>query len=373
MNLIFVRARLGRLRVVVASLATSLLALGVALGPLATTDAHALDLKGPPCPAGGTGANCFALAFPGGETIALNPYARFTEQLAMQGKQQGTTWQLRLDQTDGSFGIVNRAFGKCLEVRGAAVEEWNIVQAADCQVTPTQKWYFHPSGTGFMIRSASSGRCLEPWKGSLLRPGYPVGAMACTAAATQRWTLPGWTAAPTPRDLAVTYAAKTCEATPTACSWDMKSEAPAAPVPAECVSLPWYNNSPGPATHTFGLAKTTGWSNELTSQFETAFESGSAPSLIAKVTVKLTVSYKTVWSRSETVNNQMTYTIPAGQYGWITLNKIARKVTGLWTFSAGEFPWTAYDTVSVPIAHDSSGRSTTYGINAGPQPPACRS
>ncbi|MFE6750736.1 hypothetical protein ACFVGM_33125 [Kitasatospora purpeofusca] len=37
------------------------------------------------------------------------------------------------------------------------------------------------------------------------------------------------------------------------------------------------------------------------------------------------------------------------QCGWVTLNKIAREVSGLWTFSAGELPWTAYDIVSVPI------------------------
>ncbi|MFD7417632.1 ricin-type beta-trefoil lectin domain protein, partial [Kitasatospora purpeofusca] len=359
------------LRTVVACLATSLLALGLAVGPLATTDARALDLKGPPCPAGGTGSTCFSIGFAGGQAVALNPYAYFTQQLTMQNKGEGTTWQLRPDRTDGTFGIVNRAFGKCLEVRGSSDEAWNFVYAADCQVKPEQKWYFHPNGGGFMIRAVSSGRCLAPWEGDL-RAGYPIGATACGAVASQRWAF-GWNTAPSPRDFALAYAAKKCEAAPTSCSWDMKSEAPAAPVPAECVSVPWYNNTSTPSTHTYSVLKTSGWSNELGSSFESAFESGSAASLISKVTVKLTVSFKTVWSGSESVNNQVTYSVPPGQYGWVTLNKIARRVTGVWTFSAAELPWTANDTVSVPIVHDPSGQSTVYALNTDPKPPVCRS
>ncbi len=281
------RARFDLLRTVVACLATSLLALGITVGPLATTDARALDLKGPPCPAGGTGSTCFSIGFAGGQTVALNPYAYFTQQLTMQNKGEGTTWQLRLDRTDGTFGIVNRAFGKCLEVRGSSDEAWNFVYGADCQVKPEQKWYFHPNGGGFMIRAVTSGRCLAPWEGDL-RAGCPIGAAACRAVASQRWAF-GWNTAPSPRDFALAYAAKKCEAAPTSCSWDMKSEAPAAPG------------------------------------------------------------------------------------GWVTLNKIARKVTGVWTFSAAELPWTAYDTVPVPIVHDRSGQSTVYALNTDPKPPVCRS
>ncbi|MET9616742.1 hypothetical protein [Kitasatospora indigofera] len=151
----------------------------------------------------------------------------------------------------------------------------------------------------------------------------------------------------------------------------MESESAAAPLPSECASEPWYNQTSAPSSHTFTLEKTSGWSNELGSQVETEFETGTVTALIAKVTVRLTVSYKSVWSGSAGVSNQGTYTVAPGQYGWITLSKVARKVTGTWTFSVDDLPWTANDAVAVPIAHDPGGLSTVYTLNTGDKPPVC--
>ncbi|MCX5214475.1 hypothetical protein OG689_35345 [Kitasatospora sp. NBC_00240] len=80
-----------------------------------------------------------------------------------------------------------------------------------------------------------------------------------------------------------------------------------------------------------------------------------------------------VRSGSTSVNNQGTYPVQPGQYGWITLSKVARKVTGTWTFSAGDLPWKADDTVALPVAHDPGGLSTVYSINSGDKPPVCKS
>ncbi|MFD5088480.1 RICIN domain-containing protein [Kitasatospora sp. NPDC058406] len=338
---------------------------------MATTDAHAVDLKGAPCAAGDS-SNCFGMTSRLGAELVLNPYAYFTDQLMLDGRGQGAKWRLRVNQSDGTFGLVNNTFGKCLEVRGSSAEAWNFVYAADCQEKPAQKWYFHPSGSDFLLRNVSSGRCLDTWGGNKV-PATPVGATSCKGSVSQQWFFGNWTTEPTPKQYASAYAVKKCEASPATCSWDMKSEAPAAPMPSECVSEAWYNSTSAPTSHTFTMENTTGWSNELGSQVEAEFESGTVASLIAKVTVRLTVSYKSIWSGSKTVNNQGTYTVPPGQYGWITLNKVARKVTGTWTFSANDLPWKANDTVAVPIAHDPNGLSTIYTINTGEKPPVCSS
>lgn len=75
----------------------------------------------------------------------------------------------------------------------------------------------------------------------------------------------------------------------------------------------------------------------------------------------LTTSH--VWNGSTTVNNQVTVTVPQQQYGWVTLAELAKKVTGTWTFDARGIPWTADDTVTVPLAHDPTGGATLYIAN----------
>ncbi|MGW6917996.1 hypothetical protein ACWGB8_29905 [Kitasatospora sp. NPDC054939] len=106
------------------------------------------------------------------------------------------------------------------------------------------------------------------------------------------------------------------------------------------------------------------------SEVEVGFETGEIGSLIAKVTAKLKVSYKHVWTGSESVANQTKFVVPPGNYGWVTLSKISRKVTGTWTFDLNGSPWTANDTISVPL-ESSDGARTVYTAHASDTPPVC--
>jgi hypothetical protein len=63
---------------------------------------------------------------------------------------------------------------------------------------------------------------------------------------------------------------------------------------------------------------------------------------------------------SQTLGNTVTIPVPAGEYGWVELAELATQVTGTWTFDVGGFPWTANDTVTVPLTTDSAGGASVY-------------
>ncbi len=46
-------------------------------------------------------------------------------------------------------------------------------------------------------------------------------------------------------------------------------------------------------------------------------------------------------------------------------------VTGSWTFDARGFPWTADDTVTVPVKDDPAGGATLYIANTSPTFTSC--
>ncbi|MBC3841008.1 hypothetical protein GXW82_14150 [Streptacidiphilus sp. 4-A2] len=65
-------------------------------------------------------------------------------------------------------------------------------------------------------------------------------------------------------------------------------------------------------------------------------------------------------SVSQTLGNTLTIPVPAGQYGWVALSELATQVTGNWTFDLGGFPWSAADSVSVPLTTDPTGGASVY-------------
>ncbi|MFE2728434.1 RICIN domain-containing protein [Kitasatospora sp. NPDC059327] len=310
----------------------------------------------------------------------MDPKASGPHQVVLKPNATGENrgWRLSVDRRDGTFEIVNKTLGSCLGTDRSWSSDagtWEYLFASTCRAKAGQKWYFHPTASGyFMIRNVENGRCLDAWDENY-GSGSGVVVSNCWGPAKQKWhfRLSLW-AQPTPGvrpiDLAVDHAAKQCQAAPDSCSWNMQSEGPAAPLPTSCEAAPWYNDTPNPMEHTFSLTKTTGFSNEVGSELEVGFETGEISSLIAKVTTKLKVSYKHVWTGSESVGSQSKFIVPAGQYGWVTLSKLSRKVTGTWTFDLNGSPWTANDTITVPIAN-SDGASTFYSAHTSATPPLC--
>ena len=55
----------------------------------------------------------------------------------------------------------------------------------------------------------------------------------------------------------------------------------------------------------------------------------------------------------------------------VTLAEVARKVTGSWTFDTHGFPWTADDTITVPVTSDPNAGPTLYIANTSPTFTSC--
>ncbi|MGW3078717.1 MULTISPECIES: hypothetical protein [unclassified Kitasatospora] len=50
----------------------------------------------------------------------------------------------------------------------------------------------------------------------------------------------------------------------------------------------------------------------------------------------------------------------------VTLSELATKATGTWTFDAQGFPWTADDTITVPLKYDANGGASIYSARTRP-------
>ncbi|GAA1970408.1 RICIN domain-containing protein [Kitasatospora viridis] len=339
------------------------LALGLLSSPLATAPAHAAN--------------------PAATTSCTDPTTCIQFQSLSNGRyldaQNGNTtdgvyivtnsapgyhenWHLAVDQSDSSFNIVNNDTGKCIDIG------WLPTQQNTCAGQASQKWYFQPAangGTGYMIRHEGDNNCLDLLQGAQYDDAW-TDAYSCNGTINQLWTAP-----PQAHDLAVAHAAAACQKNTASCTWSETSEAPAAPLPKICVSSVWFNNTSGPINQTFGVSQMTGWSDTLSSTVSEQLDIGTLLGLTAKISTTLSVTATSVWNGSSTVNNQVSVPVPSQQYGWVTLSELAKKVTGTWTFDAQGFPWTAADTVSVPLASDPSGGATVYVANTSPTFSTC--
>ncbi|WP_159393990.1 RICIN domain-containing protein [Streptomyces sp. NRRL F-5755] len=270
------------------------------------------------------------------------------------------SWRLDIDTKDASFAIVNNATGKCIDLA------WPALRQQTCRGQQSQKWYAQPvagAANAFMIRNESDNSCLDLLAGAQYDDAW-TGQSKCHGGANQRWTTTAEV-----RNLAVDHAAKVCQKNTSTCSWAVKSTAPAAPLPKVCASAVWYNNTREPISQTFTVDNTTGWQNSIGVNMSTQLTVGALEQLSAMVGSTLEASH--VWSGSQSVNNSVTMPVPAGHYGWVTLSVLAKKVTGTWTFDAHGFPWTAEDTVTVPLKDDPSGGATMYITNSSPTFTSC--
>ncbi|OKK22090.1 hypothetical protein AMK16_02420 [Streptomyces sp. CB00455] len=349
-----------RLRLFAAALATCCVALGLMASPLAASPARAAETCGSPLA-------CVTFTSAGnGRLIDVQNGSRddgaYIVTNAAPGHHQ--SWNLNVDPAEAAFTIVNTTTGKCIDL------SWPALRQQTCRGQKSQKWYLQPvagsggSGAAFMIRNESDNSCLDLLSNAQYDDAW-TGQSRCHAGVNQRWT----TNSPAAWNLAVDHGAKACQKDPGACSWTVKSEAPAAPLPRVCASAVWYNNSSSPASQSFTVNRTTGWQSSIGTQLSADISAGAAPALQTRVSS--TLSFTNVWEGSTSVGDGIQVPVPAAQYGWVTLSVLAKKVTGNWTFDARGFPWKADDTITVPVKDSPAGGATVYIANTSPTFTSC--
>lgn len=355
------------LRLLAAALATCCVALGIMASPLAAAPANAAaqandaDQSSAGSASALQGVNFTSVS--NSRRLDVQNGSRDDGAFVVTNSAPGfhQAWNLSVDPADFSFAIVNGTTGKCIDL------SWPALRQQTCRGQKSQKWYFQPvagSTTAFLIRNASDNSCLDLIASAQYDDAW-TGQSRCHAGANQRWTTNSTAA----WNLAVDHGAKACQQDPSSCSWAVKSEAPAAPLPKVCASAVWYNNSASPVSQSFSVTKTTGWQSSIGTQLSSQLGAGAAPAL--QVTVGTTLSFQNVWSGSTSVGDAIQVSVPAAQYGWVTLSVLARKVTGNWTFDAHGFPWQAEDTITVPVKDDPSGGATLYIANTSPTFTSC--
>ncbi|MEV5941948.1 RICIN domain-containing protein [Streptomyces sp. NPDC051994] len=337
-----------RPRMLAALLATCCVALGIALSPSMTGTAHADGTCTNPiqCANFTSLSNNRALDVQNGSTGD----GAFIVTNSAPGYHQ--SWRLSINPKDSSFTIVNNATGKCIDTG------WPALRQQTCQGQSSQRWYLEPvagAANSYLIRHEDDDQCLDLTASAQYDDAW-TGLSVCHGGQNQQWTAP--TGA---RNLAVDHAATRCQKDTSSCTWSVKNEAPAAPLPTVCASSVWFNNTSGTISQAFSVTNETGWSNTIGDTMSASFGTGNLPGVSANVTSQL--SFQSTWSGSTSVNNSVTVPVPAKNYGWVTLSVLARKVTGTWTFDAHGFPWTADDTVTVPLKDDPSGGATMYIAN----------
>ncbi|GAA3507512.1 RICIN domain-containing protein [Streptomyces showdoensis] len=89
---------------------------------------------------------------------------------------------------DGSYAIVARHSGKCLDVYDASRADGAGLIQWQCDGDTNQRWRLEAvSGGAVQLRAVHSGKCLEAtWSGT---GGEQVRQYPCNGAVNQRWTL----------------------------------------------------------------------------------------------------------------------------------------------------------------------------------------
>ncbi|MFD5465990.1 RICIN domain-containing protein [Kitasatospora sp. NPDC127059] len=266
------------------------------------------------------------------------------------------SWHLSVDPSDYSFTIVNNDTGKCVDLAFFTP----ALRQQTCAGQASQRWFFQPvpnADDAFMIRHQGDNTCLDLLLGGNYDDAW-TDQYGCNGTANQQWSTGFPSAA---RNLAVDHAAKQCEKDTSSCSWAVRSEAPAAPLARSCVSSVWFNNTSDTVQQSFSVTDESGWSNSIGTSLTSTISGGAPTALTATITSAL--SFTNEWHGSRSVNNAVVVSVPPQQYGWVTLAEVARKVTGSWTFDTHGFPWTADDTITVPVTSDPNAGPTLYVAN----------
>ncbi|GAA2437927.1 RICIN domain-containing protein [Streptomyces lavendulocolor] len=255
-------------------------------------------------------------------------------------------------QADGSFTLVNDATGKC-------VEAGFPLRQQSCSGSSGQRWYFQPvrgTADAFMLRNAGDHKCVDVLLAAQNNDAWTQ-THACNGTKAQQWRIPS-SATSAAFKAAVDHASKRCQKDAATCTWTKGTQAPAEPLPKQCVSPVWYNGTEAPVPWTFSLHTSTGWSSQMGVSFTSGVGTGG-PSPV-QTSVSLTISGQISYDLRQDLGNSLMITVPSRHYGWVALSELATKVTGEWTFDANGFPWKVTDTVTVPLKSDDQGRSSIY-------------
>lgn len=348
-----------RVRLLAAVLATCCIALGLMTAPFTTSGAQAAGNCDSPlhCETVTSASNGRNVDVQNGSTGD----GAFIVTNSAPGYDQ--SWTLDVDRASATFTIRNETTGKCVDLG------WPVLSQQTCRGQASQKWYFEPvagSESVFMIRNAGNDECLDLVANAQYDDAW-IGTSVCHGTVNQYWT----TTSTAAWGLAVDHGARQCQQDASSCTWSTASEAPAAPLPEVCASAVWFNDTGSPATQTFSVTETSGWSSSITTAISATAGGGGTETLPLKGSVTSTLTFSNVWQGSKSVGDGINVTVPDQNYGWVTLSLLARKVTGTWTFDAQGFPWTADDTVTVPVEDDPTGGATVYRANTSPEFTSC--
>ncbi|MFD9894755.1 ricin-type beta-trefoil lectin domain protein [Amycolatopsis sp. NPDC059027] len=276
-----------------------------------------------------------------------------------------TTWRINTGANPGAgFAIVNDTIGKCVD----ADRNLYALRLQPCDGRATEQWYFQPvSGSGqkaFMIRHVTDNACFT----AQVPPGTDNGAYSNTCDGTpyQQWTLPA-EAYKTAWNTAVDYAAARCGKDTSTCSWTTANQTTPFAMPEACVSPVWFNDTSQTIPWTFSLTTETGWTNTIGFILSGSFSAGGNAGVVnLQLMVTAEIHGSTTLDLKQTLGNSLQVSVPPRQYGWVTLSELATKVTGTWTFDTQGFPWTADDTITVPLKSDSTGGASIYSARTRP-------
>ncbi|MEU7168167.1 RICIN domain-containing protein [Streptomyces morookaense] len=288
-----------------------------------------------------------------GALIAVNP-----------APGSATSWRINTNTNLGSgFAIANATTGKCVD----ADRPYYQLRQQPCDGRATEQWYFQPvagsTQKAFMVRHAGDNVCLTPEV-----PPYDDNwafTNTCDNSQLQQWTLPA-DAYSTAWNTAVDYAAARCAKDTSTCSWSTNSQTPAFTLPESCVSPVWFNDSSTSIPWEFTLTTTTGWTNTIGFKLSGSLSGGGTELLPVKIEVTGDIHGDTTLDLRQELGNKLTVSVPPRQYGWVTLSELATKATGTWTFDTQGFPWTADDTITVPLKHDPNGGASIYSARTRP-------
>ncbi|MCH0566454.1 MULTISPECIES: hypothetical protein [unclassified Streptomyces] len=214
----------------------------------------------------------------------------------------------------------------------------------------------------FRVRKVSDNRCPTVQ----IPPGNDDWAYTnhCDSTQYQQWTLPA-AVYQTAWNMAVDYAATRCAKDTSTCSWSTTTQTPAFTLPEACVSPVWYNDTTSTIPWVFSPTTTTGRTNSIGFKMGASLSAGIEAEIASlQLQVTAEVSGQTTVNLQQELGNTLTVSVPPRQYGWVTLPEPATKATGAWTFDAQGFPWTAEDTITVPLKCDPNGGASIYSARA---------
>ncbi|MGY5132067.1 RICIN domain-containing protein [Streptomyces nigrescens] len=301
-------------------------------------------------------------------------------------------WQFR-NTGDGSIQMAVRDSKKCLSL----VEGWALEQ--DCANTDEQKFYLQPSPSGgFMIRSVKDDMCLNGLGGhngqNPLYKSNSAGPYTCASGdegsvfniydLKDPEALNSNTRAMTA--LAAEYAMTKCDKDQSYCKWEVTQQGEATYGAPVCHGDPVRNPGPGDSKTKFTKSETSINSTTVGGFIQQANEAGVSVTLGQKDIASITIAQKftETWQKNyaRTTGTQKTwaqdveFTIPPNEYGWLVQKPMTRKLTGKFVFNQNNWAQWEYGgdssnpmVADVVLGGNGSQNNSLWEFQHGPNPP----